>query len=99
MLGFKIIREIEYKELMRVKDGRKKIEEDCASLREQLGEKMMRLNTLGRLNNLHILKAEDYPCAKCGCKSDKCMKLTFANQTICVIEKKYVNNFTKKNKK
>ena len=107
MLGFKIIKESEYKELLRIKeiaeervqnviDGRKMVEADCDSLREQLNEKIKKLQHLGSLNNLYVLKSENYPCNKCKGEIDKCMKLTFANQTICVVEKKYVNDFTKK---
>ena len=107
MFGFKIIKEKEYNKLLSIKKdafeeirnvivGRKKIESDCESLREQLNEKIKKLQSLGSLNNLYVLKSQDYPCDKCGFESEKCMKLTFANQTICVVEKKYVNDFTKK---
>jgi hypothetical protein len=107
MLGFKIIKQSEYDKLTKARineeevvqkviDGRKKIEADCESLREQLNDKIKRLQHLGSLNNLYVLKSEDYPCNKCTGETDKCMKLTFANQTICVVEKKYVNDFSKK---
>lgn len=82
MFGFKIIKESEYNELTKVK--------------EQLDDKTKRLQHLGKLNNLYVLKSEEYPCDKCKGETDKCLKLTFANQTICVVEKKYVNDFTKK---
>ena len=82
MFGFKIIKESEYNELTKVK--------------EQLDDKTRRLQLLGNLNNLYVLKSEDYPCGKCKGETDKCMKLTFANQTICVVEKKYVNDFTRR---
>jgi chromosome segregation ATPase len=62
MFGKIIISESEYNELTRIKkeaeeriqnviDGRKKIERDCASLREQLSDKMQEINKLRDLNN------------------------------------------------
>ena len=107
MFGFKIISENEYRKMKSLAeqqtnfhmftDGKiKGLENDCESLREQLNEKIMKLQHLGKLNNLYVLKSEEYPCDKCKGETDKCLKLTFANQTICVVEKKYVNDFSKK---
>jgi chromosome segregation ATPase len=65
MFGKIIISESEYNELTRIKkeaeeriqnviDGRKKIERDCASLREQLSDKMQEVNKLREQNNNYL---------------------------------------------
>ena len=65
MFGIKIISEREYNELTRIKgeaykrihdviDGRKKIEADCESLREQNGNLRMEVNKLQEQNNNYL---------------------------------------------
>lgn len=112
MFGIKIISEKEYNKLLSIPEKEKQefeelrkksesLKKDLQFLREQLNEAIMhqKKGVLESLNNLHVLKTESYPCDNCKGESDKCMKLIFANQTVCVIDKKYVNDFSKKHTK
>ena len=77
MFGFKTIREDEFNKLMHMKEeaeerireaieAREKIEQDCKSLRKQLGEKMKEINRLNdkmtkmvnELNSLRYFKRD-----------------------------------------
>ena len=50
------------------------------------------------LKDYFIVKSNDYRCEKCAFESEDCKKLIFANQTICVTDKKNVNSFVKNKK-
>lgn len=49
----------------------------------------------GCLCDLFVLSTKDRHCDKCDLESDKCFKLHFSNQTICVTPKKEVVTFEK----
>ena len=77
---------------------------DNKSLRKQLNEKMEEVRKFelnagspssSNLNHLHILKSKDYPCDKCKFVNKGCVKLSFANQTICVCDEKDIKDFYK----
>ena len=49
------------------------------------------------ITSLAVLREHSYPCDKCNIESQHCFKLHFADRTICVIPKEYVNDFCSKN--
>ena len=88
------------------------LQRDCMSLREQLNEKINEVADLklrldeyrpiinpANLINLHVLHDSDYKCEACKLESPYCHKLSFADRTICVVDKKHVTSFVKLKKK
>lgn len=80
---------------------------DCDSLREQLNAKFNEVADLKLkleearafprdIVDLHVLHESDYKCEACKLESPHCRKLTFADRTICVVPKEFVNSFRKK---
>ncbi|MBR1449783.1 MAG: hypothetical protein IJ588_13720 [Prevotella sp.] len=53
-------------------------------------------NGFAALVNLHVLRADNYPCDKCTIEDKHCFKLHFADRTICVCPHEYVNSFRPK---
>ena len=51
------------------------------------------------LASLYVLRADSYPCDKCNIEGSTCMKLHFADRTICVCPKEEANTFRNKIKR
>jgi predicted RNase H-like nuclease (RuvC/YqgF family) len=68
----------------------KRIEGELAKVGKEISD-----NKIDNLNELFIIKSDNYKCEKCAFESDDCAKLHFANQTICVTHKDNVNTFQK----
>lgn len=66
----------------------KRIEGELDNLEKELKDKKYE-----NLNDLFILKSDNYSCDKCAFESEDCKKLNFANQTICVTHKDNINSF------
>lgn len=45
------------------------------------------------LSDFYILHENDYPCDRCQLNGPYCKKIRFANHSICIIPKEYVNSF------
>lgn len=70
------------------------LEDQVATLKREISN-----SEVSGLKDLYIVGNDNRKCEKCPYESDDCKKLIFANQTICVTNKKNVNTFTKKKTK
>lgn len=83
MFGFKIIRKSEYRNLLAINKALRCYLDREIKLRQQTPV----------LSNYVVLKESDYPCDRCKSGYRDCKKLSFADRTVCVIEK---NKLSKK---
>jgi len=89
MFGLKILSKKEYRRLKEAE----RLCEHFKELEQSIDEHVK--DQLSSLNGLVVLKGNSYPCEKCNLESDHCRKLHFADRTICVTAKEYVNLFKK----